>query len=111
MSQNLAALAGGGRIIVVAAAPGDETTIALRHLMAKRGRIFGTTLRRRPLEQKADLVQDFARRVLPQLGNGRLRAVVDRVFALDDVGEALERIRQRGKFGKLLLELDEAAHG
>ena len=66
MQENLTALAPLGRVIIVAAKPGDESTIPLRELMVRRASLIATTLRRRPLEQKAQLVQDFGRRVVPQ---------------------------------------------
>src|SRR5205085_5887668 len=53
MTENLNSLAPRGTIVVVAAQPGDEVMIALRDLMGRRGHIVGTSLRRRPLEQKA----------------------------------------------------------
>jgi NADPH:quinone reductase len=103
MGENLEALASLGRVIVVGAAPGDQATLTLRDLMSRRARLIGTTLRRRPLEQKAAAVQDFARRVVPQLAAGTISPVVDRVFELDVAADALDQVRVPGKFGKLLL--------
>jgi NADPH:quinone reductase-like Zn-dependent oxidoreductase len=103
MPQNLNALALQGTIVVVAAKPGDEVTLALRDLMARRGHIVGTTLRRRPLEQKAVLVQQFARHLVPWLAERRVVPIVDRVFELSEVTEAFDYIRRPGKLGKVLL--------
>jgi NADPH:quinone reductase len=109
MAGNLEALAPLGRILIVAAKPGDEATISLRDLMATRGRLLGTTLRTRPAEQKGALMQAFAKRVVPLLQRRTVRPVVDRVFALDDAVEALDAVRRPGKFGKLLLAVDRQA--
>jgi NADPH:quinone reductase len=103
MTENLNALAPRGTIVVVAAQPGDEVTIALRDLMGRRGHIVGTSLRRRPLEQKAVLVQEFGRRVVPWLAERRLVPIVDRVFELSEVTAAFDYIRAPGKLGKVLL--------
>jgi NADPH:quinone reductase-like Zn-dependent oxidoreductase len=103
MPDNLAALAPRGTIAVVAAQPGDEVTVALRDLMARHGRILGTTLRRRPLEQKATLVQQFARRVVPWLAERRVVPIVDRVFELTEVTDAFDHIRRPGELGKVLV--------
>lgn len=108
MAGNVAALARGGRLIVVGARPGDEATIVLRDLMSRRGRLIGTTLRTRPLEEKALLVQQFARRIVPGLASGRLRPLVDRVFPLADAAAALDHVRAPGKLGKVLLALEDA---
>jgi NADPH:quinone reductase-like Zn-dependent oxidoreductase len=103
MPDNLNVLSSGGTIVVVAAKPGDKVTLTLRDLMSRRGRVLGTSLRRRPLEEKAALVQQFARRVVPWLAEGRLAAIVDRVYDLAEVAEAFDYIREPGKFGKVLL--------
>jgi NADPH:quinone reductase-like Zn-dependent oxidoreductase len=111
MPGNLEALAPLGRIVVVAAKPGDEATIPLRDLMGRRGRVLGSSLRTRPAEQKGTLMQAFAKRVVPLLDRSVVTPVVDRVFALDDIGEALDALRRPGKFGKLLLAVDPPASG
>jgi NADPH2:quinone reductase len=103
MPENMDTLAPRGTIVVVAAQPGDEVTLALRDLMGRRGHILGTTLRRRPLEQKAVLVQQFARRAVPWLAERRLVPIVDRVFELSEVTDAFDYIRRPGKLGKVLL--------
>jgi NADPH:quinone reductase-like Zn-dependent oxidoreductase len=105
MAGNVASLARGGRIIVVGAKPGDEAAIVLRDLMSRRGRLMGTTLRTRPLEEKAYLVQEFGRRIVPAMAAGKVRPIVDRAFPLDEAVAALDYVRAPGKFGKVLLDL------
>jgi NADPH:quinone reductase len=106
MAGNIEALARGGRLIVVGARPGDEATIVLRDLMSRRGHLIGTTLRTRPLEEKAHLVQQFARRIVPALAAGRMRPLVDRVFPLGEAAAAFDHVRAPGKLGKVLLALE-----
>jgi NADPH:quinone reductase-like Zn-dependent oxidoreductase len=65
--------------------------------------MIATTLRRRPLEQKAQLVQEFGRRVVPWLSARTVAPIVDRVFDLPDVADALDHMAVPGKFGKILL--------
>ena len=105
MAGNIDSLARGGRIVMVASKPGEEVPLVLRDLMAKRAHLIGTTLRTRPPEQKAKLVQAFAARIVPLMASGALVPVVDRSFPLDDAVAALDAVRQPGKLGKLLLEL------
>lgn len=103
MDANLDALARRGVIVVVAAKPGDEVTLALRDLMARRGRIAGTSMRTRAPEEKGTLAQLFAHRVVPLLASGTIAPLVDRVFDLDDIGPAFEHLRTPGKLGKVLV--------
>jgi NADPH:quinone reductase-like Zn-dependent oxidoreductase len=107
MGDNVGALARRGRIIIVGARPGDEATVVLRELMSRRASIIGTTLRTRPSEQKARLIQEFGKRVVPLLASSKVSPIVDRVFDLDAAADALDSVRQPGKFGKILL----AVHG
>ncbi|HEY2636961.1 MAG TPA: zinc-binding dehydrogenase, partial [Solirubrobacteraceae bacterium] len=73
MDANLGALEIGGRIAVIGVGGGVKADIVLHKLMAKRGRIHGSTLRARPLEEKAICARLVERHVLPGFEAGRLR--------------------------------------
>ena len=59
-------------------------------LMGKRGRIHGSTLRARPLEQKADVARRVERHVLPLLAAGTVRVPVDATFPMAEAAAAYE---------------------
>jgi putative PIG3 family NAD(P)H quinone oxidoreductase len=101
---NLQALARRGRIVIVSVAAGSEIALPLGPLMVKRATLSGTVLRARPLEEKAAAVRAFEREVVPGLGDGRLRPLVDSVFAAADAAAAFDRLAARGKAGKVLLD-------
>ncbi len=62
-----------------ASKPGEEAAIVLRDLMSRRGHLMGTTLRTRPPEEKAQLVQAFAPPDRAAAGRGHACApIVDR---------------------------------
>src|SRR5690606_27859417 len=75
--ENLKALALGGRIVVIGLMGGASGTFPFGALLAKRATIIGTTLRARPLEQKATLAQAFVRHVVPLFESGAVKPVVD----------------------------------
>jgi NADPH:quinone reductase-like Zn-dependent oxidoreductase len=104
MPGNLEALARGGRLVIVGARPGDEALFPLRELMTRRAHVVGTTLRTRVPEEKARLVQEFGKRIVPLIENGTVTPVIDRVFPLAAAVDALNYVREPGKFGKVLLE-------
>ncbi len=108
MTANMTALARRGRLVVVGSKPGEQVSIELRELMQRRARLFGTTLRTRPAEEKGALVQAFGRRVVPLLATGAIAPIVDRVFPLDDAADALDYVGEPGKLGKVLLEVGPA---
>jgi NADPH:quinone reductase len=104
LAENFQSLATGGRIAVIGVGgTGPKAGINLGWLMGKRARIHGSTLRARPLEEKAIAMRLVEREVLPLFGQGRLSVPVADTFALDDVEQAYERFRAGGKLGKLVL--------
>jgi NADPH:quinone reductase-like Zn-dependent oxidoreductase len=104
MSENLNALAIGGRICVIGVGAGAQVDLDLRKLMARRGRIHGSTLRNRPIEEKAIAARLVEKMVLPGFASGDLSVPVTGTFALEDAPAAYERFRAGGKLGKIVLE-------
>ena len=102
---DLKALATNGRIVVIGVGAGAKAELNLLALMGKRARIIASTLRARPLEQKAATARAMEREVLPVFERGDLRVPVAETFALEDVAAAYDRFAGGGKLGKILLEL------
>jgi NADPH:quinone reductase len=71
--------------------------------MGKRARIHGSTLRARPLEEKAIAMRLVEKEVLPLFEAGRLTVPVAQTFGLDEVEAAYERFQAGGKLGKIVL--------
>lgn len=106
LQGNLRVLAESGRHIVVGVPGGSEARIDLRTLMGRRGRVRGTVLRARPLEEKAALAREFDRRIVPLFEAGALSPVVDRVFPPEEAADAHRVMEGNRNFGKLLLRWD-----
>lgn len=104
LAGDLKALATNGRIVVIGVAAGAKAELNLVALMGKRASIRASTLRARPLEEKALTARTMEREVLPGFARGALRVPVAEVYALDDVSAAYERFAAGGKLGKILLE-------
>ena len=102
-AANLGALDTGGRLSIIGVGAGAIAEINLLALMGKRARIHGSTLRARPLEEKADAARRVERHVLPLLEAGDVRVPVEATFALDDVAAAYDRFAEGGKLGKIVL--------
>lgn len=105
MDGDLMALAPLGRICVIGISAGAKAEVNLALLMAKRGRIHGSTLRARSLEDKALAARRVERAVLPGFESGDLSVPVVATFALDDVAAAYERFAAGGKLGKIVLTI------
>jgi NADPH:quinone reductase len=104
LAGNLEALAAGGRISVIGVGgTGPKAEINLLAVMQKRARIHGSTLRARPLEQKAEAMRRVEKEVLPNFANGTLTVPVAETFELDRAEEAYTRFESGGKLGKIVL--------
>jgi NADPH2:quinone reductase len=105
LAENLQALATGGRITVIGVGAGAKGELNLLALMGKRARIHGSTLRARPLEEKAITARALEHEVLPLFESGALRVPVAETFALQDAAAAYERFAAGGKLGKIVLTI------
>lgn len=103
LEVNLRSLATCGRVCVIGIGGGGVGQINLGLLMARRGRVHGSTLRSRPLEAKAAAARLVESHVLPLFGSGRLTVPIDEVFPLERAPEAYERFARGDKFGKIVL--------
>ena len=106
MPGNLSALAMLGRIVVIGVGAGNKAEVNLAALMGKRGRISASTLRARPLEDKARAQRLVERHVLPLVERGAVHVPVAETFPLDRAEEAYERFTAGGKLGKVVLLME-----
>ncbi|MGH2609373.1 MAG: NAD(P)H-quinone oxidoreductase [Tepidiformaceae bacterium] len=104
LERNLQSLALKGRMVVYGLMSGGVTQANLGILLQKRLRIVGTTLRARPLEEKALATRAFEKSVLPHLASGRIRVPVDRTFPLAEAAAAQGYLESNANFGKVVLE-------
>jgi NADPH2:quinone reductase len=105
LAANLEALAMGGRIVVIGVGAGARAEIDLRALMMRRGHLMASTLRARPLEEKALCARRIEAEVVPALAAQRLRVPVAASYRLDQAQEAYDRFSAGQKFGKVVLEV------
>jgi NADPH:quinone reductase len=106
MAANVSALNTGGRIVVIGVSAGAKTELNLLALMGARARIHGSTLRARPLEEKALAARRVEREVLPLFQLGALRVPLAATYPLQQAPAAYERFAAGGKLGKIVLIID-----
>jgi 2-desacetyl-2-hydroxyethyl bacteriochlorophyllide A dehydrogenase len=94
LEQVFSCLARGGAVVTCGATAGRQVSINLWPLFVKQHRLIGSYSRNR-----ADLEATLA-----WAAEGRLSAVIDTVFPLEEVPDALARLRARGVLGKLLVK-------
>jgi NADPH:quinone reductase len=106
LPDNLNALSTGGRIVVIGIGAGFKAEVNLLALMGKRARISASTLRARPLEEKALAMRRVERHVLPLVETGAITVPVAETFPLDAAAQAYERFEAGGKVGKIVVTFD-----
>jgi NADPH2:quinone reductase len=104
-AANLDALAMQGRLMLVGTTGGASAALDFGIVMRKRLRITGTVLRPRSVEEKASATRRFTAHVLPLLARETVRPVIDKVYRMDEVREAHERLESNASFGKIVLKI------
>ena len=103
MAGNLVALNRSGRIVVIGVAgTGASAEVDLLAIMGKRALITGSTLRARPLEEKAQVTRRAEAHAVPLLANGTVRVLIEAAYRLEDAVAAYERFAEGGKLGKIV---------
>ena len=103
LDRNLSVLAVAGRLVVIGLQGGRTAELDLATLMAKRGAVIATTLRRRPAPEKATIVAAVREHVWPLIESGGVRPVVDRVLPMSAAADAHRVIEASEHVGKVLL--------
>ncbi|MBV9156805.1 MAG: NAD(P)H-quinone oxidoreductase, partial [Acidobacteriaceae bacterium] len=104
LEKNLDSLALEGRLSIVATQGGRTGQLDIGKLMAKRGRILGSTMRARTAEEKGDIAQRLLRDVWPMLPRKEfIRPIIDSTFRLTDARLAHERLESGAHIGKIVL--------
>lgn len=103
LQRNIEALAVAGRLVNIGMQGGRKGELDFGKLMQKRAAVLSTSLRARPLAEKAAIVSSVREHVWPLVNSGALRAVVDRELPMPDAAEAHRVIEASEHVGKVIL--------
>ena len=106
IERNLRSLALEGRLVQIAFMQTAKVEVDWMPLMLRRLTFTGSTLRARSAEEKARLSRAVQDNVWPMVEDGRVQAVIDRVFPLDSAAEAHRRMESSDHIGKILLAVN-----
>ncbi|HSE31529.1 MAG TPA: NAD(P)H-quinone oxidoreductase [Pyrinomonadaceae bacterium] len=107
LEANLKALATKGRMMLVGTTSGTEATLNFGIMLSKRLTLRGTVLRGRSNEEKAAATEVFAQEVVPLLEKGIVRPLIDKVYRMEEIGEAHRRMESNLNFGKIVVVIDQ----
>jgi NADPH2:quinone reductase len=103
IERNLRSLAVDGRLVQIAFLQGSKVTLDLVHLMVRRQTITGSTLRPRPVADKAAIARRLRDKVWPLIEAGKVHPVIDRTFPLAEAAAAHRLMESSAHIGKILL--------
>ena len=105
LQRNLSCLGVDGRLVQIGLQAGPKTHINLLPIMLKRLTLTGSTLRPRPVAERARIADALREKVWPLLASGQVKPVVDRVFPLDEAAEAHRYMESGRHIGKIVLKV------
>lgn len=103
LARNVDALAVNGRLVIIGLQGGRKAELDIGALLTKRAAVMATSLRGRPLAEKATIVAAVREHVWPLIAGGRVRPVVDRTLPLREAAEAHRVLEESTHVGKVLL--------
>src|SRR5690606_10229650 len=103
LDRNVQALAVNGRLAIIGMQGGVKGELNIGALLAKRGAVSATSLRARPLGEKAAIVAAVREHVWPLVAAGHVRPVIDREIPMPDAATAHRVVEDSGHIGKVLL--------
>ncbi len=105
VARSLSLLAPGGRHVSIAYLTGARAEIDLPALMKKRLVLTGSTLRARPLKEKAALARGISRYIWPLVKKGLIRPVIFKTFPLSRAADAHRALEKGDHIGKIILKM------
>jgi putative PIG3 family NAD(P)H quinone oxidoreductase len=103
LPRNIAALAIGGRLVVIGLQGGATGELDLGTMLRRRLTVRAASLRARPVTEKAVVVAAVRDEVWPLIAAGQVRAVIDTIFPLADAAGAHRLMESSAHVGKILL--------
>ena len=103
LERNLKVLASGGRLVCIGMQGGTRAELDLGALMRKRGTVHATSLRTRPLAEKASICRAVVEGLWPLIADGQVVPVIGASYPMDRIAEAHTLVAESGHIGKVLL--------
>ncbi len=105
VQKNLNLLNDRGRCVMIAFQQGPHVEVNLMRLMLKRLTLTGSTLRSRPVEEKARIAREVERMVWPWVEAGKVKPLIDSTFTLNEAEAAHARLQAGAHIGKVVLTI------
>lgn len=105
VAKNLNALSFGGRLIQIAIQKGTKAEIPVHLILVKQLMFTGSTLRARPVIEKAKIALELEKEVWPLLDKKIIEPKIFREFPLKDAARAHRLMDSSAHIGKIVLRV------
>jgi putative PIG3 family NAD(P)H quinone oxidoreductase len=106
LTQNLRCLNTGGRLVLIGLMGGAQVEVNLGLLLVKRLRVIGSTLRARPMSEKAAVMDALKTHVWPLFEAGTIQPIIETVIPIAEADRAHALVASNNTVGKVVLTLD-----
>ena len=103
LQRNVAALAIGGRLVVIGLQGGATAELDLGTMLRRRLTVHAASLRARPVAEKGVVVEGVREVVWPLIVSGQVKPVIDTVVPLAEAARAHQLMEAGQHIGKILL--------
>jgi len=107
ISQDQAVLNLDGRLVLIGLMGGRRAELDLGLMLVKRQRLIGSTLRSKSPQAKGAILDELYRQVWPHLSSGKIRALIDAEWPIQEADAAMRHLRSNQTIGKVLLQVAE----
>ena len=105
LGRNVSALATAGRLVIIGMQGGSKGELDITAILRKRSSVTATSLRARPVSEKAAICCGVVENVWPLVAAGAIRPIVETTMPLEDVARAHQMMEDGSHSGKIVLTL------
>ena len=105
IAKNIKSLAPDGRLVQIAFLQGSKVDINFMSVMLKRLTFTGSTLRPQSIERKGEIAAALIENVWPLISSGKIKPVIYKTFALNQVAEGHALMESSQHIGKIMLKI------
>ena len=108
LTSNMKALAMEGTLVIIGVMSGARSELNLAAMMVNCQRVVGSVLRRRSISEKAEIIADFTRVVMPFMASREIVPLIHQVLPLEEAAVAHRIMEASAHFGKIVLQVDSS---
>lgn len=104
-NENLKNLSIDGRLIIIGILGGTDAKLNIGHILMKRQKIIGSTIRARSIEIKGQVMSQLYKNVWPLFEEKKIKPIIYKSMNITDVDLAHEIMSDNKNIGKIILEI------